>query len=144
MHQKHLHSTSSRENFPFSMQVHAMAADFIKEKKTRRLATKAAIAMGVLILLVLGLNAGLTAAIVFLSKDVQVSNHGARRSHRAASTTPFPRCRTCHVTRAAPATPHPLRRTRRAARATPHPPRRTHRAVPAAPRPAPHGTCRIC
>ena len=54
------------------MQVHAMATDFIKEKKTRRLATKAAIAMGVLILLVVGLNAGLTAAIVFLSKDVKV------------------------------------------------------------------------
>ena len=53
-------------------EVHAMAADFIKEKKTRRLATKAAIAMGVLILLVVGLNAGLTAAIVFLSKDVKV------------------------------------------------------------------------
>ena len=53
-----------------------MATDFIKEKKTRRLATKAAIAMGVLILLVVGLNAGLTAAIVFLSKDVQVSNNG--------------------------------------------------------------------
>eukprot|EP00964_Phaeocystis_antarctica_P020650 scaffold11422_cov71-Phaeocystis_antarctica.AAC.1 len=49
-----------------------MAVDFIKEKKTRRLATKAAIAMGVLILLVVGLNAGLTAAIVFLSKDVKV------------------------------------------------------------------------
>ena len=32
-------------------EVHAMAVDFIKEKKTRRLATKAAIAMGVLILL---------------------------------------------------------------------------------------------
>ena len=55
-------------------EVHAMAADFIKEKKTRRLATKAAIAMGVLILLVVGLNAGLTAAIVFLSKDVKVTN----------------------------------------------------------------------
>ena len=53
-------------------EVHAMAANFIKEKKTRRLATKAAIAMGVLILLVVGLNAGLTAAIVFLSKDVKV------------------------------------------------------------------------
>ena len=51
-----------------------MAADFIKEKKTRRLATKAAIAMGVLILLVVGLNAGLTAAIVFLSKDIKVAN----------------------------------------------------------------------
>ena len=49
-----------------------MASDFIKEKKTRRLATKAAIAMGVVILLVVGLNAGLTAAIVFLSKDVKV------------------------------------------------------------------------
>ena len=32
-------------------EVHTMAVDFIKEKKTRRLATKAAIAMGVLILL---------------------------------------------------------------------------------------------
>jgi len=53
-------------------EVRAMATDFIKEKKTRRLATKAAIAMGVLILLVVGLNAGLTAAIVFLSKDVKV------------------------------------------------------------------------
>ena len=52
----------------------AKAADFIKEKKTRRLATKAAIAMGVVILLVVGLNAGLTAAIVFLSKDVKVTN----------------------------------------------------------------------
>ena len=55
-------------------EVHAMAADFMKEKKTRRLATKAAIAMGVVILLVVGLNAGLTAAIVYLSKDVQVKN----------------------------------------------------------------------
>ena len=55
-------------------EVRAMATDFIKEKKTRRLATKAAIAMGVLILLVVGLNAGLTAAIVFLSKDVKVTN----------------------------------------------------------------------
>ena len=52
-------------------EVHAMAADFIKEKKTRRLATKAAIAIGVLMLLVVGLNAGLTAAIVFLSKDAK-------------------------------------------------------------------------
>ena len=49
-----------------------MAVDFIKEKKTRRLATRAAIAMGVLILLVVGLNAGLIAAIVSLSKDVKV------------------------------------------------------------------------
>ena len=57
-------------------EVHKMAEDFVKEKNTRRLATKAAIAMGVLILLVVGLNAGLTAAIVFLSKDVQVSNNG--------------------------------------------------------------------
>ena len=57
-------------------EVHAMAADFIKEKKTRRLATKAAIAMGVLILLVVGLNAGLTAAIVFLSKDLKVTTGG--------------------------------------------------------------------
>ena len=53
-------------------EVRAMAADFIKEKKTRRMATKAAIAMGLIILLVVGLNAGLTAAIVFLSKDVKV------------------------------------------------------------------------
>ena len=52
-------------------EVHAMAANFIKEKKTRRLATKAAIAIGVLMLLVVGLNAGLTAAIVFLSKDAK-------------------------------------------------------------------------
>ena len=51
--------------------MHAMALDYVKEKKTRRLATKAAIAMGVIILLVVGLNAGLTAAIVFLSKDVK-------------------------------------------------------------------------
>ena len=39
--------------------MHAMALDYVKEKKTRRLATKAAIAMGVIILLVVGLNAGL-------------------------------------------------------------------------------------
>ena len=57
-------------------EVHAMAVDFIKEKKTRRLATKAAIAMGVLILLVVGLNAGLTAAIVLLSKDLKVTTGG--------------------------------------------------------------------
>ena len=57
-------------------EVHAMAGDFIKEKKTRRLATKAAIAMSVLILLVVGLNAGLTAAIVFLSKDLKVTTGG--------------------------------------------------------------------
>ena len=57
-------------------EVRAMAADFIKEKKTRRLATKAAIAMGLLILLVVGLNAGLTAAIVFLSKDLKVTTGG--------------------------------------------------------------------
>jgi hypothetical protein len=57
-------------------EVHAMARDFIKEKKTRRLATKAAIAMAVLILLTVGLNAGLTAAIVFLSKDLKVSTGG--------------------------------------------------------------------
>ena len=57
-------------------EMHAMALDYVKEKKTRRLATKAAIAMGVVILLVVCLNAGLTAAIVFLSKDVQVSNNG--------------------------------------------------------------------
>jgi hypothetical protein len=55
-------------------EVRAMAADFMKEKKTRRLATKAAIAMGLLVLLAIGLNAGLTAAIVFLSKDVKVTN----------------------------------------------------------------------
>ena len=57
-------------------EVRAMAADFIKEKKTRRLATKAAIAMGVVIILVVGLNAGLTTAIVFLSKDIKVTNNG--------------------------------------------------------------------
>ena len=57
-------------------EVRAMAADFIKEKKTRRLATKAAIAMGVVILLVVGLNAGLTAAIVFLSRDTEVDGSG--------------------------------------------------------------------
>ena len=57
-------------------EVHEMAKDFIKEKKTRRLATKAAIAMGVLILLVVGLNAGLTAAIVLLSKDLKVTTGG--------------------------------------------------------------------
>ena len=45
-------------------EVHKMAVDFVKERKTRRLATKAAIVMGVVILLVVGLNAGLTAAIV--------------------------------------------------------------------------------
>ena len=59
-----------------------MAADFIKEKKTRRLATKAAIAMGVLILLVVGLNAGLTAAIVFLAKDVRVATDGSLRGQK--------------------------------------------------------------
>jgi hypothetical protein len=53
-----------------------MAADFIKEKKTRRLATKAAIAMGAVILLVVGLNAGLTAAIVFISRDTEVDGSG--------------------------------------------------------------------
>ena len=53
-----------------------MAADFIKEKKTRRLATKAVIAMGVVVLLVVGLNAGLTAAIVFISKDTEVDGSG--------------------------------------------------------------------
>ena len=53
-----------------------MAADFIKEKKTRRLATKAVIAMGVVVLLVVGLNAGLTAAIVFLSRDTEVDSSG--------------------------------------------------------------------
>ena len=52
-------------------EMRAMALDYVKEKKTRRLATKAAIAMGVLILLVVCMNAGLTAAIVFLSKDVK-------------------------------------------------------------------------
>ena len=53
-----------------------MASDFIKEKKTRRLATKAVIAMGVVVLLVVGLNAGLTAAIVFLSRDTEVDSSG--------------------------------------------------------------------
>ena len=53
-----------------------MASDFIKEKKTRRLATKAVIAMGVVVLLVVGLNAGLTAAIVFISKDTEVDGSG--------------------------------------------------------------------
>ena len=53
-----------------------MAADFVKEKRTRRLATKAAITMGVLVLLVVGLNAGLTAAIVFLSRDTEVDSSG--------------------------------------------------------------------
>ena len=55
-------------------EMRAIAADFIKEKKTRRLATKAAIVMGVLILLVVAMNAGLTAAIVFLSKDIKVAD----------------------------------------------------------------------
>ena len=55
-------------------EVRTMAADFIKEKKTRRLATKAAVAMGVLLLLVLAMNAGLTAAIVFLSMDMKVAD----------------------------------------------------------------------
>ena len=55
-------------------EVRAMAADFIKEKQMRRLASKAACAMGVLILLVIGMNAGLTAAIVFLSKDIKVAD----------------------------------------------------------------------
>ena len=54
-------------------EVRAMAADFTKEKKTRgSLATKAAIAMGVLLRLVVAMNAGLTAAIVFLSMDMKV------------------------------------------------------------------------
>ena len=57
-------------------EVHAMASDFVKEKKTRRLATKAAIAMGMVIILVVGLNAGLTAAIVFLSRDTEVDGSG--------------------------------------------------------------------
>ena len=57
-------------------EVRAMAADFIKEKKTRRLATKAVIAMGVVVLLIIGLNAGLTAAIVFLSRDTEVDGSG--------------------------------------------------------------------
>ena len=57
-------------------EVRAMAADFIKEKKTRRLATKAAIVMGLIILLVVGLNAGLTAAIAFLSRDTEVDGSG--------------------------------------------------------------------
>ena len=53
-------------------EVRAMAVDFIKEKKSRRVATKVAIAMGLTLLLVVGMNAGLTAAIVFLSKDTYV------------------------------------------------------------------------
>ena len=57
-------------------EMRAIAADFIKEKKTRRLATKAAIVMGLLVLLAIGLNAGLTAAIVFLSKDLKVTTDG--------------------------------------------------------------------
>ena len=57
-------------------EVRAMAVDFIKEKKSRRVATKAAIAMGLTLLLVVGLNAGLTAAIVFLSKDLKVTTDG--------------------------------------------------------------------
>ena len=57
-------------------EVRAMASDFVKEKKTRRLATKAAIVMGLLVLLAIGLNAGLTAAIVFLSKDLKVTTDG--------------------------------------------------------------------
>ena len=56
-------------------EVRALAADFMKEKQMRRLASKAAIAMGVLILLVIGMNAGLTAAIVFLSKDIKVAGN---------------------------------------------------------------------
>jgi len=57
-------------------EVRAMASDFIKEKKTRRRATKAVIAMSVVVLLVVGLNAGLTAAIVFISKDTEVDGSG--------------------------------------------------------------------
>ena len=57
-------------------EVRAMASDFVKEKKTRRLATKAAIVMGLLVLLAIGLNAGLTAAIVFLSKELKVTSGG--------------------------------------------------------------------
>ena len=53
-----------------------MAADFMKEKKTRRFATKAAVALGVVILLAVGLNAGLTVAIVFLSKELKVPPGG--------------------------------------------------------------------
>ena len=54
-------------------EVRTMAADFTKEKKTRRLATKAAVSMGVLLRLVVAMNAGLTAAIVFLSMDMKVA-----------------------------------------------------------------------
>ena len=58
------------------VEVRAMASGFVKEKKTRRLATKAAIVMGLLVILAIGLNAGLTAAIEFLSKDLKVTTDG--------------------------------------------------------------------
>ena len=57
-------------------EVRAMAADFVQEKKTRRFATKAAIALVVVILLAVGLNAGLTVSIVFLSKELKVTPGG--------------------------------------------------------------------
>ena len=72
-----MHSYDRDGDGKFSREeVRAMAADFIKEKKTRRLATKAVIAMGVIILLVVGLNAGLTAAVVLLSRDTEVDGSG--------------------------------------------------------------------
>ena len=57
-------------------EVRVMAADFINERKTRRFATKTAIALGLVILLAVGLNAGLTVAIVFLSKELKVTSGG--------------------------------------------------------------------
>jgi len=55
-------------------EVREMASDFLQEKQTRRLTTKIAIVIGVILLLVVVMNAGLTAAIVFLSKDVKVAD----------------------------------------------------------------------
>ena len=55
-------------------EVREMATDFLKEKQTRRLTTKVAIVIGVILLLVVAMNAGLTAAIVFLSKDIKVAD----------------------------------------------------------------------
>ena len=55
-------------------EVREMATDFLKEKQTRRLTTKIAIVIGVVLVLVVAMNAGLTAAIVFLSKDMKVSD----------------------------------------------------------------------
>ena len=53
-------------------EVYAMASDFRKETKKRRLATKFALAMSLVVCLIVGLNAGLTAAIVYISKDFKV------------------------------------------------------------------------